>query len=179
MLANPRQVGAVWPTSRRAVRDLLDMGDFSRARVVLEFGAGAGVYTEGILERLRPDAKLLAFEVDAGMAREVSARLQDSRLEILPDSAENAEDYLGDDEKADVIVSSLPFTTLPENAREGVLDLAPKILAPEGSLLVLQYSPKISAGLLKRFATVRQKLSPVNIPPALLFACEDPLKGSR
>ncbi|MDQ3508761.1 MAG: methyltransferase domain-containing protein [Actinomycetota bacterium] len=176
MISNPRQVGAVWPTSRRAVNDLLDLGDFSRARTVLEFGVGAGVYTEGILKRLHPDAKLLAFEVDGGMAREVSRRLGDPKLEVITDSAENAEEYL-EGSKADIIVSSLPFTTLPESVREDILDLAPRILAPSGSMLVLQYSPAISAGLLRRFATVKQRLSPINIPPALLFACEDPVKG--
>lgn len=176
MLANPRTVGAVWPTSRRAVRDLLDLGDFSRAKTVLEFGVGAGVYTEGILERLRPDATLLAFEVDDEMASEVSARLSDPRLAVIHDSAENAESYLGDEEKADVIVSSLPFTTLPEGVRENILDLAPRMLAPNnGSMLVLQYSPAISAAIHHRFATVRQRISPMNIPPALLFACEYPI----
>jgi phospholipid N-methyltransferase len=176
MLANPRGVGAVWPTSRRAVRDLLDLGDFSRARTVLEFGVGAGVYTEAILERLRPDAKLLAFEVDGEMARAVAERLEDPRLEIITDSAENAERYLGG-AKADIIVSSLPFTTLPENVREDILDLSRRILAPEGSMLVLQYSLAVSDGLYRRFATVRQRISPVNIPPAFLFACEAPISG--
>ncbi|MBA2375728.1 MAG: methyltransferase type 11, partial [Rubrobacter sp.] len=129
-------------------------------------------------------ARLLAFEVDDDMAREVAGRLEDPRLTVIHDSAENAEDYLGDgDEKVDIIVSSLPFTTLPEHVREGILDLAPRMLAPNnGSMLVLQYSPTISSGLLKRFATVKQKISPINIPPALLFACEDPVRrneGSR
>lgn len=176
MLANPRQVGAVWPTSRRAVRDLLDLGDFSRARVVLEFGVGAGVYTEAILERLRADARFLAFEVDQEMARAVSGRLGDPRLEVVNDSAENAGKYLGEGERADIIVSSLPFTTLPEEVREGVLDLSPEVLAPEGSMLVLQYSLTVSSGLRERFATVRQRISPLNVPPAFLFACEDPVR---
>ncbi|MEJ7871810.1 MAG: methyltransferase type 11, partial [Rubrobacteraceae bacterium] len=63
-LANPRQVGAILPTSRRAVRDMLDMADFARARTVVELGAGTGVYTEEVISRLHPDARFLAFEVD-------------------------------------------------------------------------------------------------------------------
>ena len=55
MISHPRQVGAVWPTSRWAVRDLLDMGDLPRARTVVEFGVGTGVYTEEILKRLHPE----------------------------------------------------------------------------------------------------------------------------
>ncbi|MGI9050930.1 MAG: rRNA adenine N-6-methyltransferase family protein, partial [Rubrobacteraceae bacterium] len=101
MLAQPRQVGAVWPTSRRAVRDLLDMGDLAAAHTVLEFGVGTGVYTREILDRLGPEATFLAFEIDSKLASAVSRKLRDPRLRVINDSAENAERYL-EGEKADV-----------------------------------------------------------------------------
>ena len=37
-VANPRQVGAVLPTSRAAVRDMLDMADVAGADLVVEPG---------------------------------------------------------------------------------------------------------------------------------------------
>ncbi len=176
MLARPREVGAVWPTSRRAVRDLLDMADLSGARRVLEFGAGTGVYTQGILGRIPPDARLLAFEVDPGLASSVEEKLRDPRLRVICDSAENAEAYM-EGGKADVIVSSLPFTTLPPGVRDGVLDLACRVLAPGGVVLVLQYSPAVLPHLRRRFSRVRRRVSPLNLPPAFLYACEDPRDG--
>lgn len=176
MLSSPRQVGAIWPTSRRAVRGLLDMADLGRARTVLEFGVGTGVYTAEILDRVGPGARVLGFEVDGGMCRAVSARLEDPRLTLVNDSAENAERYL-DGEAADVIVSSLPFTTLPASTREAILDLSCRALHPAGSFLVLQYSPAVLGRLERRFGRVRRRLCPLNLPPAFLFACEEPRPG--
>ncbi len=172
MLARPRQVGAVWPTSRWAVRDLLDMEDLPVARIVVEFGVGTGVYTREILDRLGPDATFLAFEIDPKLASAVSRRLPDPRLRVINDSAENAEAYL-EGEKADVIVSSLPFTTFPAPLRERILDLSRRILSPPGVMLVLQYSPRVLPHLRGRFSRIRQRVSPLNVPPAFLYACED------
>lgn len=173
MLAQPRQVGAVWPTSRRAVRDLLDMGDLPAAGTVVEFGVGTGVYTQQILDRLGPYATFLAFEIDPKLASAVSQRLQDPRLRLINDSAENVEAYL-EGEKADVVVSSLPFTTFPAPLRENIMRLSRHILAPGGVMLVLQYSPKVLPHLQSRFSIIRRRISPLNVPPAFLYACENP-----
>ena len=178
MLARPRQVGAVWPTSGRAVRDLLDMGDLSAARTVVEFGVGTGVYTQQILERIGPDATFLAFELDLKLAAAVLHKLRDPRLRIINDSAENAEAYL-EGKKADIIISSLPFTTFPAPLREDILDLSRRILSPEGLMLVLQYSPRVLPYLRSRFSQIRRRISPLNMPPAFLYACEGPEERAR
>jgi len=173
MLAHPGRVGAIWPTSRRAVDDLLDMADLSRARTVVEFGAGTGVYTEGILRRLPPEGRLLSFEVDGALAAAVAGRLPDPRLEVIHASAERVAEYLKGD-RADVVVSSLPFTTLPGDTRRGILLAARDVLRPGGAFLVLQYSNFVRADLERFFPSVRRRFSPLNLPPAVLFACEAP-----
>ncbi len=175
-LAHPRQVGAVLPTSRRAVRDLLDMASFDRARCVVELGAGTGVYTRQLVARLPADARLLALEVDRGLASALEAELDDPRVRVLGESAERLVDHL-DGARADVIVSGLPFTTLPGPVRRTVLDEAHRALAPGGTVLVLQYTPLIGRELERRFETVKRRLSPLNVPPAVLFACSDAAVG--
>ncbi len=176
MVESPRAVGAVWPTSKWAVRDLLDMGKLPEARRVVEFGVGTGVYTAGILERLVPDAEFLAFEIDPRLADAVSDKLQDPRLRVIQDSAENAEQYL-EGKKVDAVISSLPFTTFPATLRENILDVSRRILAPEAPMLVLQYSATVLPHLRKRFPKVRRRISPLNVPPAFLYACENPEKA--
>lgn len=170
MISHPRRVGAVWPTSRWAVRDLLDMGDLPAARNVVEFGVGTGVYTGEILKRLHPEANFLAFEIDPDLSSAVADRLEDPRLRVINDSAENVGEYL-DGAKADYIVSSIPFTSLPADVRRSLLGAARNALAPEGRMLVLQYSTTVLPDLQSFFGGIRRRLSPLNIPPAFLFAC--------
>jgi len=171
-LANPRQVGAVLPTSRRAVRDMLGMASFAEARQVAELGAGTGVYTREIVPRLRPDARLIAFEVDPRLASVLSTELDDPRVQVLAESAERLSERL-DGAPADVIVSGLPFTSLPGEVGQRILDEARRALAPDGTLLVLQYSPLVERELRRRFRNVRRRISPLNFPPAVLFACTE------
>jgi phospholipid N-methyltransferase len=153
MISHPRRVGAVWPTSRWAVQDLLDMGDLSGARTVVEFGVGTGVYTEEILKRLHPEGTFLAFEIEPDLASAVAARLKDPRLHVI------------------YIVSSVPFTSLPADVRQNLLEAARGALAPDGQMLVLQYSTTVLPDLERTFTRIRRRFSPLNIPPAFLFAC--------
>ena len=175
-LANPRAVGAILPTSRRTVRDMLDMADFERARTVVELGAGTGVYTEEVIARLRPDARFLAFEVDPNLIATLSGRIEDPRLQVINDSAENVGDYL-DGAKVDVVVSGLPFTSLPPPVKRNVFGAMRSVLAPDGVMVAIQYSTMAQRDLESHFASVRRRVSPVNVPPAFLFRCSAAVPG--
>ncbi len=169
-VAHPRQVGAVLPTSRRAVRDMLDLADVPGADLVVELGAGTGVQTGEILARLGPGARLLALEIDPRLARLLQERYDDPRLQVVCDTAENLDEHL-DGATADVLVCALPFTSLPPDLRRRILDRLPLALSRTGVMVLIQYSPLIEPELRKRFASVRRRVSPVNIPPAFLYAC--------
>lgn len=169
-LAHPRQVGAIFPTSRWAVRKMLNLADLAGARCVVEFGAGTGVYTREILARLPSNAQLLAFEIDPNLTDTLQLQFKDPRLQVINDSAENVESYL-ENERADIIVSGLPFTSLPAGLRRSILDRSRQALAPHGVLLVLQYSPLVQQELNRRFVSVRRRISLLNVPPAFLYAC--------
>ena len=169
-LSNPRQVGAVFPTSKRAVRDMLDMANFVQARCVVELGAGTGVYTEEIVGRLHPDARFLAFEVDPDLVVTLDGRFEDPRVQVINDSAENVADYL-EGAEVDIIVSGLPFTSLPEPVKRKIFDQITRVLAPDGVMVAIQYSTMVQRDLSRIFASVRRRVSPLNVPPAFLFRC--------
>jgi phospholipid N-methyltransferase len=168
--ANPRQVGAILPTSRLAVRDMLDLGDVPGADLVVELGAGTGSQTGEILARMGPDARLVALEIDPRLAKLLKERFDDPRLQVVCDSAENLEHHL-DGAKADVLVCALPFTSLEPGLRRRILASLPGALGPDGVALVIQYSPLIQSELRRLFPSVRRRISPLNVPPAFLFAC--------
>jgi phospholipid N-methyltransferase len=171
--ANPRAVGAVLPTSRWAVRDMLDMADVAGAGLVVEMGAGTGVQTGELLARLRPDARLVAFEVDPRLAKLLRERYDDPRLQVVSESAEHVDAHLGG-LRPEVVVSALPYTSLEPDLRRRLLDLLPRVVAPGGTVLVIQYSPVLQAELRRRFGTLRRRVSPRNVPPAFLYAGTDP-----
>jgi phospholipid N-methyltransferase len=168
--AHPRQVGAILPTSRHAVRDMLDLGDVAGAGLVVELGAGTGVQTGEILARMKPGGRLVALEIDPGLARLIEERFDDPRLQVVCDSAENLREHLSGD-RADVLVCALPFTSLEPGLRRRILDSLPEALGPRGVALVIQYSPLIQSELRRLFPSVRRRISLLNVPPAFLFAC--------
>lgn len=172
-LAHPRQVGAILPTSARAVSAMLDMADLPAAELVVELGAGTGSHTAQVLDRLPRTSRLVSFEIDPALAAAVSDRLADPRLTVHAASAEDLERYLAGD-RPQVIVSALPFTSLPRGVGRSILQTAAKVLAPEGTLLVLQYSPLIAPELHRLFGRVQRKISLPNVPPAVLYACTQP-----
>ena len=172
-LAHPRQVGAVLPTSGRAVGDMLDLADLGSARLVVELGAGTGSHTGPVLERLGPDARLVAFEIDPAMADALRRRLPDPRLRVITGSAADVVDVLAG-ERPDVVVSALPFTSLPSGVGRTILQRTAQVLAPGGTLLVLQYSPLIASQLSRLFGSVSRRVCLRNVPPAFLYACREP-----
>jgi phospholipid N-methyltransferase len=118
---HPRQVGAVLPTSRRAVRDMLDLAELEQARLVVELGAGTGVHTTALLERMGPHAELIAFEIDPRLADQLQRKLPDPRLRVVAGSAEDVPEVLAG-RRPQVVVSALPFTSLPAGTGRLILE---------------------------------------------------------
>ena len=169
-LAHPRQVGAVLPTTRRTVEAMLEMAPVARARCVVELGAGTGQLTREIVPRLAADARLLAFEIDPALAAKLSGELADPRVRVIADSAANLEAHLNG-RRPEVIFSALPYTSLPTPVRREILTVARRVLADDGVMVVLQYSPFMRRELERTFGSVTWRVSALNVPPAVLFAC--------
>jgi phospholipid N-methyltransferase len=125
---------------------------------------------------MAPGAKLIALEIDRGLADLLRDRYDDPRLQVVCDSAENLDEHLAE-ERADVLVCALPFTSLEPGLRRRILESLPRALAPGGVALVIQYSPLIQSELRRLFPSVRRRISPLNVPPAFLFACSTEPEG--
>jgi phospholipid N-methyltransferase len=149
---------------------MLDLAALESAGCVVEMGAGTGPHTREIVARLAPGARFLAFEIDPDLAGTLAAEITDPRVEVINDSAEHADAHLGG-RKADIVVSALPFTSLPPDDRRELLSTMRRILAEDGVLLVLQYSPFLQAELERTYHSVERHFSPLNVPPAFLYAC--------
>src|SRR5262245_8420533 len=63
-LKHPNMVGWVLPSSPFLVDEVLKRVDWERAKVIVEYGPGVGAFTTKVLQRMRPDATLIALEVN-------------------------------------------------------------------------------------------------------------------
>jgi phospholipid N-methyltransferase len=170
---NPRMLGSVIPSSRWLVEQLLRDVDWQRARVIVEFGPGVGTITREILARMRPDATLVAIEVNDEFVRVLRNGIADARLRVAHRSAADVNEILAGlgQPKADYLLAGIPFSILSDGDRASVLRAAYDALRDDGVMLVYQFSGRVRADLEKLFRTVHQRFEPRNILPARVFHC--------
>jgi phospholipid N-methyltransferase len=173
-LRAPRTVGSIAPSSRWLVRAMLDAARVEDADVIVEFGPGTGVFTEQITRRMRPEARLLVFEVNEQFVAELRTRISDPRVTVIADSAAEVGAYLQRMglQHADCIISGLPFTSLPRPVTHAILQATQAALGTGGVFVTYQYTPVLRTLLRSYFpATQIARFVLRNIPPALVFVC--------
>ncbi len=171
---HPRMLGSIVPSSRFLIKQLLQPIDWNQARVIVEYGPGVGVITAEILRRMRSDAILIAIELNPDFVTHLRSTLPDERLEVVEGSAEAIGEILGrfGRDKANYIISGIPFSTIPAEIRERILRNTSEALAPGGAFLVFQFSTRVLEDLQRIFHYVRRKFEPLNVLPAHLFFCK-------
>ncbi|HZA97156.1 MAG TPA: rRNA adenine N-6-methyltransferase family protein [Gemmatimonadales bacterium] len=172
-LKHPKMLGSLIPSSRFLVNHVLAEVDWERARVFLEYGPGVGTFTREILRRMRPDAVLIALETNSDFVRFLKGRLRDDRLHVIHGSAADADAVLARLQlsRADYVLSGIPYTTMPPEARSAILRTTHSILDPNGAFLVYQFTRTVLPYLQEVFGSVHQDFEPLNVMPARLFYC--------
>lgn len=169
---SPRAVGAVAPSSRYLVAAQLDAAHIDDAQVIVEWGPGTGVFTHAIIERMRPGARLFVFEINPLFLANLRRDVADARVTITDRSAADSLDVLHTHGVpcADVIVSGLPFTSLPQPVTHAILRAAHDVLRPGGVFVTYQYSTLLRRTLQQYFPSLRIAAFVLrNLPPAFVF----------
>lgn len=166
-----QMVGAVSPSTRFLGEKMVENIDFSTAKLLIELGPGNGVFTDIIMERMAPDAKLLVFELNDEFFESLKARIDDPRVQLIHDSAEFLEKYLEEGEKMDCVVSSLPLMVFPEKLRMNVVNASYDVLKPKGQYMQFQYSLQSKKLLESIYSSVSVKFTIKNFPPAFVYTC--------
>lgn len=169
----PNMVGWVLPSSRFLVNEVLRQVDWPRAKVIVEYGPGVGSFTRKVLQRMQPEARLIAIELNPEFCRYLNRTLCDPRLEVVNDSATEVDGLfqrLGLSQ-ADYVISGIPFKTMPHRVRDMVVRKTHSILKPDGSFLVYQFSGTVRPYLEQVFGSVSRDFKLLNILPARLFYC--------
>jgi phosphatidylethanolamine/phosphatidyl-N-methylethanolamine N-methyltransferase len=161
----------------------------SDAKVVVEFGPGTGTLTRAILAKLRPEAKLYAIELEAGLLEGCTKAIGDPRLIGVHGSATDGPALLGTSVlgRADAVISSLGLSLMDEDIRRGIMESASALLAPRGAFTQYAYVHARYVAysqqrrrfftwdarpfMRERWARVDETMVWKNVPPALVFTC--------
>ncbi|EAA2100125.1 TPA: methyltransferase domain-containing protein [Salmonella enterica subsp. enterica serovar Bredeney] len=164
-IKSPRTFGSLAPSSPWLCNRMAELADWTQATTVAELGAGDGVLTRRLLDRMASDAQLDAWEIQpelAGQLRTLAER--DHRLQVFSRSAERLERHY------DIIFSCLPLLSIPVIPRLRILNRVRERLNPGGVFIQFQYST-LSEKLLSRYFEWTRVYEVRNIPPAWIYVC--------
>ncbi len=118
LIARPKNVGAVAPSSRALARAIADEIDPIHPGRVLELGPGTGVITQAILERGVAPERLTVVEYDPDFAAGIAARFPG--VQVIRGDAFDLAHTLGarSTERFAAIVSGIPLLNFPPKRRE-------------------------------------------------------------
>ncbi|MCA1686249.1 MAG: methyltransferase domain-containing protein [Planctomycetia bacterium] len=157
--------------SRTTVRNV----DWSRARVVVELGAGTGPITRVIAGRAHPDCKVVVLERDPDFARLLRERFQGlANFEIVEGDVRDLAGILSDRSigRVDHVISGLPVPSFPKGLQKDLFRVVRGILAPEATYNQITELPLIYWPFYRRyFEEVRFAFQPLNFPPAGAYFC--------
>lgn len=170
-LKRPVMVGSIIPSSRTLIDRMLKPVDWANTKLFVEYGPGVGTFTRPILDRLAPDATLIAIDTNPDFCEYLKQAIPDSRLQIVNGSAAEVESIVRDlgFDHADYAVSGLPFSTLPPGVGPQIAEATAAVLRPGGAFLVYQFNPKVREFIAPHFDRIDHGFELVNVPPAQLY----------
>jgi phospholipid N-methyltransferase len=168
---HPAMVGSVIPSSRALVDKVLAPVDWSRVKLFVEYGPGVGTFTTEILDRLGPDAELVAIDTNPEFVDFLRKHIADPRLRPVRGSAADVRRIVADlgHGEADYVLSGLPFSTLPEGVGDRIAAETAAVLRSDGAFLVYQVSGKVAEFIGPHFPAIERGFEWLNIPPMKLF----------
>lgn len=168
---HPAMVGSIIPSSRALVERMLAPVDWASVKLFVEYGPGVGTYTEPVLDRLGPDAQLIAIDTNPDFVAYLRRSIVDPRFRAARGSAADVRRIIQDlgHEEADYILSGLPFSTLPEGVGEQIAAETAAVLKPGGAFLVYQLSAKVGDYIAPHFPRIDRGFEWRNIPPMRMF----------
>lgn len=167
----PRQIAYVVPSSRALTRRVADKMDFSKPRVIVEYGPGEGCHSREILRRMCPKSHLILIELDPELMECLRRQFAGHpQVTLVHGSAADVLSILArlGHSHCDYIVSGIPFSLIPDEPKRDMLQRTNEALRPakHSAFLVYQVSRELrDAGHCAHFARCETEFCLFNIPP--------------
>ncbi|MEN9773510.1 MAG: hypothetical protein RL322_580 [Pseudomonadota bacterium] len=166
----PGDVGSVIPSSRYLERRIVRAAELEQADSVVELGPGTGGTTRAFLNRMRPDATLLAIELDPQFC-EIVRRIDDRRLTVHQGSAEMLPSLIEQYRLAppQVVISGIPFSTMPRAIGTRIVEAVRDTLRPGGLFVAYQFRAAVAEIARPVLGEPETTTELINVPPMRVF----------
>jgi phosphatidylethanolamine/phosphatidyl-N-methylethanolamine N-methyltransferase len=169
LIARPKNIGAVAPSSRALARAIARQIDPACPGPILELGPGTGVITNAILERGVAPERVTVIEYDSDFAAAIAARfhgvhvIQGDAFDLTRTlGARHTEPFAG-------IVSGIPLLNFPVPRRRGYVQTLTDRLAPGAALIQFSYGMHAPVVPPPAHSVVCAALVWANLPPARVW----------
>lgn len=167
-------IASITPTSKRGVNEVCKKMDLNKKVVIVEYGPATGVFTNYLLERLTADSLIVAIERNKNFAQFLETNVRDDRLKVHHDSAENVDEIMHQyGYEADYVISGIPFSLMPHEVRQTIVQKTNKVLKDGGKFLpyqtFYQKDQHLKHHLVDHFTTVEDSYFFRNLPPMRLY----------
>ncbi len=168
----PDTIGAVAPSSRHLAAAMTASIDFDKARCIVEYGAGTGVFTREVAAGKRRDTTYIVIEQNDRFYEMLQEQFHGiPGVVLIHGDAGNVCGFLREQGfwHADYIISGLPFTSLPRQVSHRILTQTQKAIGAEGVFTTFQYT-LLRKTFLENYFDI-QKIVRVwrNLPPAYVL----------
>ncbi len=178
-LQRPQLVGSVIPSSRFLERRIIDLAGIDEAHTVVELGPGTGGTTRAILRTLPRDSRLCTIEISPRFVSLLRSN-SDPRLTVHLGSAEHIREALDLHglSNPDVVLSGIPFSTMPLSVGRRILRSVWSNLAPGGQFVAYQFRDRVSVLGREILGAPKVEVELLNVPPMRVY-CWRKSRGVR
>jgi Phospholipid N-methyltransferase len=169
-LCSPRQIGSVTPSSKSLAKKMIESVPWGDVRSIAELGSGTGAITKYIQIATGKNTKVLLFETDSYMRKDLSRQYPD--FLCYTDACELQSAMHNERiEQLDCIISGLPFAAFPQAMRDKLMEQIKISLKDNGLFIAFQYSLQMKKQLSTHFDIEKIQFVPLNLPPAFVYVC--------
>ena len=175
-LKHPKKIGAIAPSSKWLAKRMVEFIRFDDCHCIVEYGPGTGAFTDEIIKRKKKDTVFLVIEQNKDFYQKLKRKYSNiPNLILVNGNAEAVEKYMSEYQVkcVDYIISGLPFTSLPQNVSENILNATTRVIGRGGRFITFQYT-LLKRHFFEQYFSIEQITFELrNLPLAYVFMMEN------
>lgn len=180
LISKPGSTGAIVPSSDELAARMVDFAAPAPDAVIAEFGPGTGVFTNRILQSLKPNQRFFAIEINDDFVQTLRKRFP--QLHLHTGCASSVAEYCREEgvDHVDCVISGLPWAIFPDELQQKILGGMMEVMPAGGTFVTFAYlqglvmpaGRKFKRNLKKHFSHVENSgVIWKNLPPAIIYRC--------